>query len=126
MFERVFRIADKHESGPQATDTTPSQGGALKERIIRALRTVYDPEIPVNIFDLGLIYGIETKPGNDVHVRMTLTAPACPVAGAMPGMVEQAIKRLSDVGAVQVEMVWDPPWSPERMTDEARLELGLL
>ena len=89
-----------------------------------ALKSVHDPEIPVNIFDLGLIYDIDRRGDGDVYITMSLTAPGCPVAGEMPGQVARAVAALDDVGAVSVELVWDPPWSPERMSDDARLALG--
>jgi FeS assembly SUF system protein len=98
----------------------------LEERVIEAMRTVKDPEIPVNIYDLGLIYDLHIGEEGTVDVRMTLTAPACPVAGTLPGMVEDAIRGVEDVTSASVELVWDPPWSVERMSEEARLELGLL
>jgi len=88
-----------------------------------ALKSVHDPEIPVNIFDLGLIYDIDRHADGDVYITMSLTAPGCPVAGEMPGQVARAVAALDDVGAVSVELVWDPPWSPERMSDDARLAL---
>ena len=91
-----------------------------------AIRTVYDPELPVNVYDLGLIYSIEQEKPGSVCIKMTLTAPACPVAGTLPGMVEQAVARLEEVDAVCVELVWDPPWTQDCMSDVARLELGLL
>jgi len=90
-----------------------------------ALKSVHDPEIPVNIFDLGLIYDIDRRADGDVYITMSLTAPGCPVAGEMPGQVARAVAALDDVGAVSVELVWDPPWSPERMSDDARLALEL-
>jgi FeS assembly SUF system protein len=99
---------------------------ALREPIIAALREVHDPEIPVNIYDLGLIYKIDIADNGDVDVDMTLTAPACPVAGLMPVMVKDAVKRVDGVGEVAVELVWDPPWSPETMSDEAKLTLGMM
>lgn len=98
----------------------------MRDPIIEELRKVHDPEIPVNIYDLGLIYRIDIAENGDVGVDMTLTAPACPVAGMMPVMVEDAVKKVEGVGAVKVELVWEPPWSQERMSDEARLELGLM
>ena len=88
-----------------------------------ALKSVHDPEIPVNIFDLGLIYDIDRRADGDVYITMSLTAPGCPVAGEMPGQVARAVAALDDVGAVSVELVWDPPWSPERMSEDARLAL---
>lgn len=99
---------------------------ALREPIVAALRGVHDPEIPVNIYDLGLIYRIDISPRGDVGIDMTLTAPACPVAGMMPLMVKDAVAGVDGVGEVIVDLVWDPPWSPELMSDEAKLELGML
>lgn len=98
----------------------------LREPIIAAIRTVYDPEIPINLYDLGLIYDIEIAECGDVHINMTLTAPACPVAGLMPVMVKDAVVRVEGVGEVDVALVWDPPWNQSNMSDEARLQLGLL
>ncbi|MFQ5479481.1 MAG: SUF system Fe-S cluster assembly protein [Candidatus Binatia bacterium] len=98
---------------------------ALEEKVVEALRTVYDPEIPVNLYDLGLIYDIRkgNKPGT-VSISMTLTTPGCPVAGSMPGMVEQAVLSVDGVEEAQVELVWDPPWNMDMMSDAARLQLG--
>jgi FeS assembly SUF system protein len=94
--------------------------------IVEALRTVYDPEIPVNIFELGLIYKIDVKENADVEIDMTLTAPGCPVAGEMPGWVEKAVGEVDGVGDVKVNLVFDPPWDPSKMSDEAKLELGFI
>jgi FeS assembly SUF system protein len=99
--------------------------GSLEERVIAAMRTVYDPEISVNIYDLGLVYEIQINARSEVFVKMTLTAPGCPVAGSLPGQVESAIRAVEGVGDARVELVWDPPWSVERMSDEAKLTLGL-
>lgn len=90
------------------------------------LKTVFDPEIPVNIYDLGLIYEINVFPDNNVEVVMTLTSPNCPVAGSMPGEVEQKVKSVSGVNDVTIELVFDPPWNQEMMSEEAKLELGFL
>ncbi len=98
----------------------------LKADIVKALKQVHDPEIPVNIHDLGLIYDIDVDDDGKVAIRMTLTAPACPVAGTLPGQVEQAAKAVEGVSDATVELVWDPPWSQERMSEEARLQLGLM
>ncbi|MBK1656167.1 SUF system Fe-S cluster assembly protein [Allochromatium vinosum] len=98
----------------------------LREPIIASLRGVHDPEIPVNIYDLGLIYRIDIAGNGDVSVDMTLTAPGCPVAGMMPLMVKSAVERVEGVGQVSVQLVWDPPWSADNMSDEARLQLGLM
>ena len=97
----------------------------LEELVIDALRTVYDPEIPVNIYDLGLIYDLRIDEGNKVAVKMTLTTPACPVAGQMPGMVEQAVRHVDNVAECEVDLVWDPPWNPDMMTEAARLQLNI-
>ncbi|MCI4665214.1 MAG: SUF system Fe-S cluster assembly protein [Neomegalonema sp.] len=98
----------------------------LFDAVIEALRTVYDPEIPVNIHDLGLIYSVQISEDSDVAVEMTLTAPGCPVAGEIPGWVADAIDPVAGVRRVDVEIVWDPPWNMSMMSDEARLELGML
>ena len=98
----------------------------LKERIIDAIRSVYDPEIPVNVYDLGLIYDLQVAADGAVRIHMTLTAPGCPVAGSLPAEVERAAAQVPGVGMARVELVWDPPWSAERMSEEAKLELGLL
>jgi FeS assembly SUF system protein len=98
----------------------------LYDQVVEACRTVFDPEIPVNIFDLGLVYTIEINAENEVQVLMTLTAPGCPVAGEMPGWVADAIEPLAGVKHVNVGMTFDPPWGMEMMSDEARLELGFM
>ncbi|MEO9822415.1 MAG: SUF system Fe-S cluster assembly protein [Paracoccaceae bacterium] len=98
----------------------------LHESMVEACRSVFDPEIPVNIFELGLIYTIDITPENEVRVIMTLTAPGCPVAGEMPGWVADAISAVPGVKQVDVELTWEPPWGMEMMSDEARLELGFM
>ncbi|MCZ7675524.1 MAG: SUF system Fe-S cluster assembly protein [Roseovarius sp.] len=98
----------------------------LYETIVEACRSVYDPEIPVNIYDLGLVYTIDISDNNAVHVTMTLTAPGCPVAGEMPGWVADAIAPVEGVQQVDVDLTWDPPWGMDMMSDEARLELGFM
>jgi FeS assembly SUF system protein len=98
---------------------------AIQEAVIAALKEIFDPEIPVNIYDLGLIYNVEVT-GGHVVVTMTLTTPHCPVAESMPGEVEIRVGAVPGVGDAEVNLVWDPPWGPENMTDEARLELGML
>ena len=99
---------------------------ALKARVVEALRTVFDPEIPVNIYDLGLVYRCDVDEKGAVEVDMTLTAPGCPVAQTFPDVVEAAVRRVPGVTDVLVDVVWEPPWTMDRMTDEARLQLGLL
>jgi len=103
-----------------------SQDNDLLERIVTALRTVHDPEIPTNIYDLGLIYAVDAVGEADIAIRMTLTAPACPVAGTLPGEVERAVESVQGVERCKVELVWDPPWNKDRMSDEAKLQLGML
>ena len=98
----------------------------LKTRVIEKLRTIFDPEVPVNIYDLGLIYQLDVRAGGDVYVRMTLTAPNCPVAQSFPDLVQNALWLVDGVSGVEVELVWEPPWSQEQMTEAARLQLGLL
>jgi FeS assembly SUF system protein len=124
---------------PQADDaprpqTAVAAGGAVPAEeltritadVIRALKTVYDPEIPVDIYELGLIYKVDLSDDRLLAVEMTLTAPGCPVAGEMPGWVEGALRGIEGVEDVKVSMTFDPPWTPERMSDEAKLELGYL
>jgi len=96
----------------------------LKPRVIEALRTIFDPEIPVNIYDLGLVYDIDIGPQGEVLIRMTLTAPGCPVAQSFPGTVEYEVMQVPGVTQATVDLVWDPPWSPEQMSEAARLQLG--
>jgi FeS assembly SUF system protein len=104
-----------------------SQGelDALTDKMIEKLKTVYDPEIPVDIYELGLIYKVDVSDTKDVVIDMTLTAPGCPVAGDMPGWVEDAIRELPEVKSCKVELVFDPPWDPSRMSDEAKLQLNM-
>ncbi|WP_439539447.1 SUF system Fe-S cluster assembly protein [Sphingomonas sp.] len=101
-------------------------GGATYDAIIDALKDIFDPEIPVNIYDLGLIYNVEVTDAGHAVVTMTLTTPHCPVAESMPGEVELRVGAVPGVGHAEVNLVWDPPWDPAKMSDEARLELGML
>ncbi|MEO0959738.1 MAG: SUF system Fe-S cluster assembly protein [Pseudomonadota bacterium] len=98
----------------------------LFDEVVEACRSVFDPEIPVNIYDLGLIYSIRIDEETNISVDMTLTAPGCPVAGEMPGWLADAIEPLPGVKSVQVQLVWEPPWGLDKLSDEARLELGLM
>jgi len=98
---------------------------ALKEAVILGLKTVFDPEIPVNIYDLGLIYQVDIDEKQHVHIQMTLTSPGCPVAQTFPGTVEKAVNEVEGVADCTVELVWEPPWDQERMSEAARLELGI-
>lgn len=104
----------------------PAESKELKARIIEQLRTIFDPEIPVNIYDLGLIYALDVNAAGEVRVRMTLTAPNCPVAEGFPDLVQDALWRVEGVNEVTVELVWDPPWDKEQMSEAARLQLGLM
>ena len=129
------------DDGPGLADFLPDvsggykavAGNALKDApgpadvavVEEALRTVHDPEIPVNIFDLGLIYDVDRKQTGDVYITMSLTAPGCPVAGEMPGQVARAVADADGVGAVTVELVWEPAWSPDRMSEDAKMALDM-
>jgi FeS assembly SUF system protein len=105
----------------------PQDPAVLKERTVEVLRNIYDPELPVNIYDLGLIYDIECASDGFIDIKMTLTSPGCPVAQTFPGLVESRVKsEVEGAIAAQVELVWDPPWTSELLTDEVRLDLGLL
>ena len=112
------------EKPPVAAPGAP--GGDLYEAVIAAIKDIYDPEIPVNIYDLGLIYGVDVADDGGVMVSMTLTTPHCPVAESMPGEVELRVGAVPGVRDAEVNLVWDPPWDPAKMSDEARLELGML
>jgi len=114
---------------PPASEQAPAPEAPkdLRERVIDVLRGVFDPEIPVNIYELGLVYGVEVdEERGHVHVRMTLTTPACPVAGSLPGEVEQKIRAVDGVTECAVDLVWDPPWTMEKLSAEAKLQLGIL
>jgi FeS assembly SUF system protein len=120
MTEQNSKLEGAPLIAPSSTDHP------LHDSVVEACRTVYDPEIPVNIYDLGLIYTIEISEESDVKVIMTLTAPGCPVAGDMPGWVAEAVSPLPGVKHVDVELTWEPPWGMDMMSDEARLELGFM
>jgi FeS assembly SUF system protein len=113
-------------SADSADKSRQTEVDTLGERVIEILRTVYDPEIPVNIFELGLIYKVDIDDDNHVQIDMTLTSPACPVAGTLPGEVETKVGSVAGVRDATVELVWDPPWNPSMMTEEAQLELGFI
>lgn len=129
----LAQVADAQDENtpntPNGTDLTEADSvpqQILRQRIIEALSSVYDPEIPVNIYELGLIYDLQIDAANNVDIKMTLTSPACPVAGSLPPEVEQKVYAVPGVNNVNVELVWEPPYSMERMSDAARLKLGLL
>lgn len=122
---------DQQSPRTEQTDgaaTAPESGdtGALKQAVIEMLETVTDPEIPVNIYELGLIYEVEINADGDARVVMTLTTPNCPVAESMPGEVEDRVGSVPGIRSVSVELVWDPPWTPDRMSEAAKLELGFI
>lgn len=139
--ERPMHYVDPHDGMPHHTDPPagemeefvsvmgetllPDVEKADEDAVIEAMRTVYDPEIPVNIYDLGLIYTVDHKDNGDIDVEMSLTAPGCPVAGEMPGMVSDAVSQLDGVGVVTTTIVWDPAWTMERMSEDAKLALGM-
>jgi len=107
-------------------DITNMNSALLEAQIIEALRTCYDPEIPVNIYELGLIYEVKVEPSGAVGIRMTLTSPNCPAAGSLPGEVRDKVRAVPGVTDATVEVVWDPPWDPSRMSEAAKLELGMM
>ena len=115
-------IADQTD---QASALSQAELDELTDKLVEELKTVYDPEIPVDIFELGLIYKVDVSDEKDVAVEMTLTAPGCPVAGDMPGWVEDAVKEIPEIRSCKVELVFDPPWDPSRMSDEAKLQLNM-
>ncbi len=110
----------------QVQSQEPVDRDALRERVIAALKEIFDPELPVNIYDLGLIYSVDVDDAAVVEVKMTLTTPACPVAQTFPGTVESAVREVEGVTAAQVELVWDPPWCADSLSMEVKLQLGLL
>lgn len=103
-----------------------SEGRVTSDQVVNTIRTIYDPEIPVNIYDLGLIYAVDIDAEQNVHVRMTLTTPHCPVAGSLPPQVEEKIAGIEGVKSAKVELVWEPQWTKEMMSEAARLQLGLV
>lgn len=113
------------DNAPNPSAIPPDELARLTDGIVAALKTVYDPEIPVDIYELGLIYKVDVSDDRDVAVDMTLTAPGCPVAGEMPGWVEDAIRTIPEVRNIKVDLVFDPPWDPSRMSDEAKLQLNM-
>jgi len=110
----------------ETEEKAPVENDELKDRVIDVLKSIYDPEIPVDIYELGLIYDIDVSEDGDAVVTMTLTTPHCPVAESMPGEVEMRVLSVPGVRDAEVKLVWDPPWDPSKMSDEARLELGML
>ena len=117
--------AQKIEDTAPASAIPPEELEAFTAKLVAALKTVYDPEIPVDVYELGLIYKVDVADNKDVTVDMTLTAPACPVAGEMPTMVKTALETVEGIGTVSVNMTFEPPWTPDRMSEEAKLELNM-
>lgn len=122
---RQDQAAAETADATQAEGTAGEEGG-MRGRVLEVLQAIYDPEIPVNIYELGLIYDLDVDADNNVHVLMTLTTPMCPVAESMPGEVETRIREIEGIGEVTVDLTWDPPWDPSRMSEAAKLELGML
>ncbi len=114
-------MSEQPRSTPAKTTTDLD---ALRQRVIEALKTCYDPEIPVDIYELGLIYDVALVDSGQVEIKMTLTSPACPVAGSLPGEVEQKVRGVEGVSGARVELVWDPPWDKDRMSEAAQVKLG--
>ena len=131
----MYPLGDQYggETQSDMTEFTATEGESLpdgvtvatEEQVVEAMRTVFDPEIPVNIYDLGLIYTTEIQAAGDVSITMSLTAPGCPVAGEMPGMVARAVSGIDGTGVVDVKIVWEPMWTPELMSEDAKLALGM-
>jgi FeS assembly SUF system protein len=122
------RLAPNHaggDSSPAVPGDSAVEDKPLQERVTEALQTCYDPEIPVNIYELGLIYQLDVQPSGAVRIQMTLTSPACPVAGSLPGEVEAKVRAVPGVTDVKVDLVWEPPWDMERMSEAAKLQLGM-
>jgi FeS assembly SUF system protein len=117
--------ASPAEPPTPAPATGPVDISDFQDKVIEVLRTCFDPEVPVNIYELGLVYGIDVAESGDVAVRMTLTSPACPVAGSLPPEVQAKVQRIPGVKSARVDIVWDPPWTPERMSEAARVQLGM-
>jgi FeS assembly SUF system protein len=125
-FERKRDYLEGFLAQKPQVESAAEPGGALYEAVVDALKEIYDPEIPVNIYDLGLIYGVEVTDDGHAVVNMTLTTPHCPVAESMPAEVELRVGSVPGIAIADVNLVWDPPWDPAKMSDEARLELGML
>jgi FeS assembly SUF system protein len=121
----ILSLGNSAAPAPVTAGAVAKDQKALEEKIIAAIQTIYDPEIPLNIYDLGLIYRLVIDPTNAVKVEMTLTAPGCPVAGDIVAEVKRKIEAIPEVPRVDVELVWDPPWTRDRLSEAARLELGM-
>ena len=123
-------MEDLEKNSPDAGAAPDPEGEttsapSLRDKVVDVLRTCYDPEIPVDIYELGLVYDIDVAEDGAVAIQMTLTSPACPVAGSLPPEVENKVAALEEVNSAKVELVWEPPWTPEKMTEAAKLQLGM-
>ena len=123
--EEIHNIEVTETPAENPSSEGPIDTEAIKEEIVKAFKTVYDPEIPVDIYELGLIYEIKVEEDGNTYVQMTLTAPNCPAAGILPGQVESSARSVEGVYDVKLDLVFDPPWTPERMSEAAKLELGM-
>ena len=125
MEQTAERSGEPNKPDTQATIANPVELLDREAKVAEALRTIYDPEIPVNIYELGLVYDLQVDEAGNVTVQMTLTAPNCPEAGSIPGRVEAAVRAVPGVQDVKVDLVWEPPWTPARMSEAAKLQLGI-
>ena len=123
---KEIMTTEASEPSQEGKPLDPLETKLLKDRIIAAISTIYDPEIPVNIYELGLIYEVQVLPMGKVWVQMTLTSPACPVAGSLPGEVEDTVRNVDGVTEAEIDLTFDPPWDQEMMSEEAKLELGFM
>src|SRR5258706_14832170 len=113
------------DPAPEVPAVSPADTSDVETGIVEALKTVFDPEIPVNIYELGLIYDVDIQDGGRVQVKMTLTSPGCPVAGSLPGEVKAKVEAVPGVASAEIDLVWDPAWNPSMMSEAARLQLGM-
>jgi FeS assembly SUF system protein len=120
------QVSAPSESAPPSDAVTIDDVDALREDVIGMLKTVFDPEIPVNIYELGMIYEVKCETNGSTYVKMTLTSPACPVAGTLPGEVQGKVADVEGVSEVKVDLVWEPPWTPDLMTEAAKLQTGMI
>jgi FeS assembly SUF system protein len=120
-----FRSASDPAHAPTGSESLSPELRLIQGKVIAACRQVYDPEIPVNIYELGLIYAVDVQPDHTVNIRMTLTTPACPVAGSLPGEVQRRVEAVDEVKTCNVDLVWDPPWDRSMMSEAAMLQLGM-
>ena len=118
-------LRDSNDPAPEVPAVSPADPSDVETGIVEALKTVFDPEIPVNIYELGLIYDVDIQDGGRVQVKMTLTSPGCPVAGSLPGEVKAKVEAVPGVASAAIDLVWDPAWNPSMMSEAARLQLGM-